>query len=394
MSQRIKIALYALTKYLQNRFRKRPKNKRVLIVFQQVFGDSILLLPALRGYMELYHKRQGYEVTMICKPAILRFLQDVAELPEGLHVEAVDFKRLFDDYVYFKEVVTKYRDYAEIVIAPGSSLSADLLITTLCTNRRYGQISCYRTRRPLQLALFQRLAYTDAVISPAGMMKIQAHRLMLNHLGLTEYKGRLSSLRSQQRMIEGRYCVICPGASTPVKCWPIERFAQIADWLIDTYDMDVYLCGGAPEREASDNLIAITHHKERIHNKVGDTSFKEWASIVEYAELVLGNDSATLHIAAAYRRKCMCVAGVYDKFQFFPYLVDELADGERLPLTIYKDMPCAYCRTKGYFAGAGNPQCQVAIKQGKCALCVEEITVEEVKSAIEDIYPPLFDYKQ
>lgn len=385
MSQRVKIALYALTKYLQNKFRRQPKNKRVLIVFQQVFGDSILLLPALRGYMELYHKRQGYEVTMICKPAILHFLQDVAELPEGLHVETVDFKRLFDDYAYFKKVVNKYRDYAEIVIAPGSSLSADLLTTTLCTNQRYGQISCYRTRKPLQLALFQRLAYTDAVISPAGMMKIQAHRLMLNHLGLTEYKGRLSSLRPQPRMIDGRYCVISPGASTPIKCWPIERFSQIADWLVNTYGLDVYLCGGASEREASDNLIAVTHHKEHIHNKVGNTSFKEWASIVEHAELVLGNDSATLHIAAAYRRKCICVAGVYDKFQFFPYLVDELADGESLPVTIYKDKPCAYCRTKGYFAGSGNPQCQSAIKQGKCALCVEEITVEEVKRAIKKL---------
>ena len=108
---------------------------------------------------------------------------------------------------------------------------------------------------------------------------------------------------------------------------------------------------------------------------------------MEYAELVLGNDSATLHIAAAYRRKCICVAGVYDKFQFFPYLVDELEDEGNLPITIYKDMPCAYCRTKGYFAGAGNYQCQSAIKLGKCALCIEEITVEEVKRVIENIYP-------
>ena len=387
MSQRVKIALYALTTYLQNKFRIQPKNKLVLIVFQQVFGDSVLLLPALQGYMELYHKRRGYEVTMICKPAILRFLQDIAELPKGLHVEAIDFKRLFDDYAYFKEVVNKYRYYAEIVIAPGSSLSADLLITTLCTNQRYGQISCYRTRKPLQLALFQRLAYTDAVISPAGMMKIQAHRLMLNYLGLIDYKGKLSSLRPQPKIIESRYCIICPGASTAIKCWPIERFRDIADWLIDTYNIDIYLCGGAPEREASNKLIATSCHKERIHNKVGDTSFKEWASIVEYAELVLGNDSATLHIAAAYRRKCICVAGVYDKFQFFPYLVDELEDEGNLPITIYKDMPCAYCRTKGYFAGAGNYQCQSAIKLGKCALCIEEITVEEVKRVIENIYP-------
>lgn len=62
-----------------------------------------------------------------------------------------------------------------------------------------------------------------------------------------------------------------------------------------------------------------------------------------------------------------------------------LTDGDNLPITIYKDKPCAYCRTKGYFAGSGNPQCQAAIKQGKCALCVEEITVEDIEKAIEKL---------
>jgi ADP-heptose:LPS heptosyltransferase len=61
--------------------------------------------------------------------------------------------------------------------------------------------------------------------------------------------------------------------------------------------------------------------------------------------MVIGNDSATLHIAAAHRVKAICIAGIYDKFHFFPYLVDELDEGDRLPETVYVDMPCAYCRT-------------------------------------------------
>ena len=101
--------------------------------------------------------------------------------------------------------------------------------------------------------------------------------------------------------------------------------------------------------------------------------------------MVIGNDSATLHIAAAHRVKAICIAGIYDKFQFFPYLVDELDEGDRLPETVYVDMPCAYCRTKGYFAGYGNPKCRKAIKTGKCSLCIDEITVEMVISKIDKI---------
>ncbi len=50
------------------------------------------------------------------------------------------------------------------------------------------------TKWPLQMALFQRLAYTDAIMPPVGSMMIERHGIMLRHLGLEGYKGHLSSL--------------------------------------------------------------------------------------------------------------------------------------------------------------------------------------------------------
>ena len=311
-------------------------------------------------------------------------MEDTADIPEGITIKTVDFKKLVNDYKYYREVKKIYRDFADVSIVTGASLSANLLSTTLNCKERHGLISCYRTKSPLQMALFERLAFTDAFMPPVGSMMIQRHRMMLNHLGLDKYKGRLSSLKEQKRIIDGGYCVICPGASTPVKRWPIDRFAAIADWIIETYNMDVHLCGGAPEKEDSEKLIELSRHKERIHDHVGATTFAEWSSIVQHANLVVGNDSATLHIAAATHRKCICITGIYDKYMFFPYKVDELSDGEWLPTTVIVDMPCAYCRTKGYFAGSGNKECKLAINQGKCALCIDKISIDEVKTSIQD----------
>lgn len=381
--ERIKIAIAAVGIHVANKIRKKPRNKRVLLIFQQVFGDSIILLPALEGYMELYHKQRGYGVTMICLPSIKKFLTDVASIPDSLNIETVDFKEFVNNYQYFKEVVGQYREYAEISIVMGSSLSAELFSTTICAKERHGLISCFRTKWPLQMALFQRLAYTDAVMPPVGSMMIERHGIMLRHLGLEDYKGHLSSLVPQKKLISGNYCVICPGASTPVKRWPIERFQQLADWIIKTYDMDVHLCGGAPEKEDAEQLISLSNHPDKIFNHVGNTTFKEWSSIVQYASLVVGNDSATLHIAAATHRKCVCITGIYDKFMFFPYKVEKLSEGETLPTTVIVDKSCAYCRTKGYFAGYGNKDCKAEIKQGKCAMCISEISVDMVKLAIE-----------
>lgn len=58
VQERIKIAMAAVGIHVANKIRKKPRNKRVLLIFQQVFGDSIILLPALEGYMELYHKQR------------------------------------------------------------------------------------------------------------------------------------------------------------------------------------------------------------------------------------------------------------------------------------------------------------------------------------------------
>ena len=52
------------------------------------------------------------------------------------------------------------------------------------------------------MALFQRLAYTDAVIPPVGSMMIERHGIMLRHLGLEDYKGHLSSLVPPFRIMQ------------------------------------------------------------------------------------------------------------------------------------------------------------------------------------------------
>lgn len=385
--QRLLIALYAIWRNLAGRFSspRKKKAEQLLILFQQVFGDAVVLTSALQGYVELFVRQRGMKVTLLCKPAIAKFLSEVASVPEDIKIETMDFKRSFDDFRYFREMSRKYRRYGDIVIVPGSSLSAELLSTTLIAQRRIGMTNVYRRKWPPQMVIFDRLAYTEPIVPEFGTMMIQRHRIMLNYLGLDEYKGKLPKLKKQVRIADGDYCVICPGASVPVKRWPAERFAEIADYLIETRGWDVHVCGGADEEPDCQRMMAASKYPERIISHVGKTSFAEWSSIIEYAKMAIGNDSATLHIAAAHRVPSVCIAGIYDKYQFFPYLVDELDEGDCLPETVLVDMPCEYCRTKGYFAGYGNPQCKTAIRAGKCALCIDAISVETVKEKIDTL---------
>lgn len=382
---RVFITIYVLCVYLLNKVHNRYRKGMALIIAPHIFGDATLLLASFQSYVNFYEKK-GLKVNLLCRPAVLKFMRDVAPLPESLSIEAVDFTKLVNDFSYFREVSKKYRHEAEIVIAPGTSMSVELLATTFPTNERYAFAQGKRNFWPPHIYLFFRLAYTDIIFPPIDMMQIQRHRMFMNHLGMSDYKGHIAHFYEQEPVVAGNYCVICPGSSMSFKCWPLERFREVTDWIIETYNIDVHICGGGEEEEAMANeLISKSRNKGRIVSHVNKTSFKEWSSIVQHAKFVLGNDSATIHIAASTQRPSVCIAGAYDKNQFFPYAVDEMAEGDVLPVTLLKDVPCRNCRTKSYHAGYGNEACLERIKNGFCARCIDEITVDEVRRKIKEL---------
>lgn len=360
-------------------------NRNVLIIFQQAFGDSVVLQDSLEQYSLLYPQSEGYRVKFIAQPSVLSFMKENLPLPEEIEYESVDFKKFLADYRYYRKVIKRYNAYAGMTIVPGTSLSAEILSSALNAKRKVGLVRSFDVKSPFVMSVFAKIAYTERVKPDKNDMMLQRHRKLIHYLGDTTYMAKLPKLLPKDRIIEGRYVVMCPGASKSEKCWPIERFAEIADYLIEQYKLPVHLCGGAEEKKSAEQMKSLVKHPDHIIDHIGKTSFSDWSAIIQHADLVLGNDSATLHIAVAGRAKSICITGVYDKYQFFPYQADHLEGNDILPVTLMRDMPCEWCRTKGYDAGYGNPSCTARIKAGKCAECIEAVTVEEVKTAIDKL---------
>lgn len=381
------IAINAFIRGNMKYFQKKKYNqKKVLIVFQQIFGDSVVIQDSLEEYTRIFAKKNGYEITFIARETVNTFMQETLKISKEILVENVDFKRFLEDYKYYKEIVKKYLNEVDMLIVPGTSLSAEIFSASSNASRKIGLIRSEKVKKPLVMKVFSKLAYTEVIKPDKEDMMLQRHRLLVNYLGDNSYKAKLPTLLPKEKVIkENHYCVLCPGASKMEKCWPTERYVQIIDFIIERYDMNVHLCGGSNETEFERIILANSKYPKRLISHIGKTTFSEWSAIVQHADLVLGNDSATMHMAVASRRKAICIAGVYDKFQFFPYKVDILEEGDRLPVTILKDMPCEWCRTIGYHAGYGNAECKKRIKNNQCALCVDAITVEEVKVQVEKI---------
>lgn len=382
---RIFIVTDVLKKVLFSRNRvEKNEGKNVVIVFQQLFGDSIIIQNSLKEYEKIYSKEDGYNIIFLGRPSVIEFMEDVLPLPKSIKFEKVDFRRFLEDFRYFRDITKKYSRNIDILIVPGTSLSAEIFSIASDAKRKIGLIKSMDTEKSFLMKAIAKLAYTEEVRPLNENMMLQRHRLLLNYLGALDYKAKLPTLLPKDKIIsENHYCVICPGSSKLEKCWPTDRFSKVIEYIIEEYDMNIHLCGGADEIQFERDILAQVKYPERIISHIGKTNFSDWSAIVQHSELVIGNDSATIHLAVAGRKRAICITGVYDKYLFFPYKTDALDDGDCLPVTLFKDMPCEWCRTIGYNAGFGNIECKKRIKADRCACCIDLITIEDVKEQID-----------
>jgi ADP-heptose:LPS heptosyltransferase len=92
--------------------------------------------------------------------------------------------------------------------------------------------------------------------------------------------------------------IVHPGASTPGRRWPIERFARVADGLAQM-GMRVAITGTAAERPLAARLASVMRCTSV--DLTGRTTLDELAEILRRSAVVVCNDTGVSHLAAALR---------------------------------------------------------------------------------------------
>jgi ADP-heptose:LPS heptosyltransferase len=114
----------------------------------------------------------------------------------------------------------------------------------------------------------------------------------------------------------GSYVCIHPGARIRDKCWPPQRFAEVADALADEFGLKVVLTGSAKE---ADLTAAVAGH---MRNKAIDTaspiSIGAMAALMSRACLLVCNDTGVSHIAAGLRLPSVVVFSKADMQRWAP----------------------------------------------------------------------------
>jgi heptosyltransferase-3 len=132
--------------------------------------------------------------------------------------------------------------------------------------------------------------------------------------------------------------VIHPGASWRPRAWFPDRFASMADWIVERYGAQVVLIGSADERDVEAAVLSCVG-KARVLSMFGKITTSELAALLTRSSLLIGNDSGVAHLAAACGTPTVVLFGPQDPTRFRPWSGKAIALHHPVPC-----FPCAQIR--------------------------------------------------
>ena len=101
--------------------------------------------------------------------------------------------------------------------------------------------------------------------------------------------------------------IINVGAGWPSKLWPADRFAPVAAYLGNAWNLPTLVVwADRKEREIAERIVADSHGHAQAAPK---TTLVELAALARRAKLFIGSDTGPLHLAAAVGTPCVGLYG-------------------------------------------------------------------------------------
>jgi ADP-heptose:LPS heptosyltransferase len=156
----------------------------------------------------------------------------------------------------------------------------------------------------------------------------------------------------------------------PLKRWPIESFAALADGLVERYGAKVVLTGkGEEEQQLVAETLRLMRRRESAANACDRFRVGELIALLRRAALTVSNDTSVMHLAAVVGTPVVAFFGPTSPLQYGPLFPER-------HLVFYDDLFCSPCITN------------YNLKVSYCSdpVCVRGIGVERVLAGIDRRY--------
>jgi ADP-heptose:LPS heptosyltransferase len=144
---------------------------------------------------------------------------------------------------------------------------------------------------------------------------------------------------------------INPGADNPKKRWDPERYASVAEGMIQKLGARIFIFGGPGEESIASAVQGAMKHS--VTSLAGKLTLNELAYAISRLDLMVTNDSGPMHIAAAVKTPVVAIFGPEDPVYTRPYTSP---DKYRI---LHVHLSCGPCTGKK----CERPLCMERVKQ-------------------------------
>jgi heptosyltransferase II len=356
----------------------------ILLIRLSSFGDILLATPAIRAIRNRYPEARidvvvydRFAASLTHNPEVDRlFLLPKKTLKEQLkHRQFGSFLKTLRDFISDLRS-TEYDYVIDLHNVTDSALTALFARGKVKAGHKKQMLSCFFAVR----------SSFDVGFASAGMHAAESNLRFLVDAGCLDetdlpdkprleftvpenVKHEVDDFMQQQGLKEKLLIGINPCASYAFKRWETESFAGVADKLAKTYGATILLFGSPAEQPVVKQVMAAMKHPAIDTSML--TLYQAF-ELIGRLRLFVTNDSAPMHIAAAFGTPLVALHGPINVGRFAP-----LSDVAR---SISKsELACLPCK-------------DIAICPNR--LCFKQVSITEVCSACHELLLPTSEILQ
>ncbi len=288
--------------------RKIAKPNKILIVRLWTLGESLLTFPMISKIKKEFPQAK---IAVLCRNANKEPFQLNKEVDEIIFFEPSDLFSLFKKF--------KKYDFT-IDTEPWFKVSA--LLSFWLGKRRIGFSHGLR-----------KLMYTDKVHFNDQQYEADTFLDLLHPLGV---KAKFESYKRLEVPVKDKKAVddllkangikktdkliaICPGAEDALyRMWMPGGFAAVSDYLHKKYHAKIIVLGVKKEWDLCESVRGMSRHGHEMINLAGKTSKTQLFYLIDQLDLVITNDTGTMHAAAVQDVKTISLFGPNLPVRFAP----------------------------------------------------------------------------
>ena len=337
--------------------------KSILLIQLGDIGDVVLTMPALKSLRERYPAARLY---VAVRDKASEIIDDCQFVDETIIIKKTDgspIRAIKEQFAFFRflrslkiEIAIELRTGDRgswLTFFSGAPIRLGREESSSRISKRSFLFSELVIPDPKRVENSYIVTHHDDILEKLGAKPAEIYF----RLFIPEYrKEKIKYLLRQNNIPQNRPIVaIHPFSLWSYKEWNDEKWINLANKIIQQWNVSVIITGALGEYTRASR---IANSGDNIYNMAGTTTVGEFPALIECCSVVIGVDTAAIHIATMVDAPSIALFGPGST------KVWALAGHKHRVLTA--SMPCQPCRQKGCDGKGGK------------SMCLEFITVEDI----------------